>query len=135
MGGNLPWNLVFIGVFLALGLEILRIPVMPFAIGLYLPIYLNATIMIGGVVRLFMDGRKNVSKEKRESQSTNGTLYCAGMIAGEGLVGIALAILTVAGISLDISGVISLGNIGGVVIMILMILLLLKFSLWNKRKA
>ncbi|MDE6959927.1 MAG: oligopeptide transporter, OPT family, partial [Lachnospiraceae bacterium] len=49
MGGNLPWNLVFIGVFLAIGLEILRIPVMPFAIGLYLPIYLNATIMIGGV--------------------------------------------------------------------------------------
>ena len=135
MGGNLPWNLVFIGVFLALGLEILRIPVMPFAIGLYLPIYLNTTIMIGGIVRLFMDSRKKVAKETREAQATNGTLYCAGMIAGEGLVGIALAILTVAGISLDISGVISLGNIGGVVIMILMILLLLKFSLWNKRKA
>ena len=135
MGGNLPWNLVFIGVFLALGLEILRIPVMPFAIGLYLPIYLNATIMIGGVVRFFMDNRKNVNKETRESQATNGTLYCAGMIAGEGLVGIALAILTVCGISLDISGAINLGNIGGVVLMILMILLLLKFSLWNKRKA
>ncbi len=41
MGGNLPWTLVFIGVFLAIGLEILHIPVMPFAIGLYLPIYLN----------------------------------------------------------------------------------------------
>ena len=50
MGGNLPWNLVFIGVFLAIALEILRVPVMPFAIGLYLPIYLNASIMIGGVV-------------------------------------------------------------------------------------
>ena len=35
MGGNLPWNLVFIGVFLAIALEILRVPVMPFAIGLY----------------------------------------------------------------------------------------------------
>ena len=52
MGGELPWTLVFVGVFLALGLEILRIPVMPFAIGLYLPIYLNTTIMIGGVVRM-----------------------------------------------------------------------------------
>ena len=58
MGGNLPWNLVFIGVFLAIALEILRVPVMPFAIGLYLPIYLNASIMIGGVVRMFMDRRK-----------------------------------------------------------------------------
>ena len=133
MGGELPWTLVFVGVFLALGLEILRIPVMPFAIGLYLPIYLNTTIMIGGVVRMFMDGRKKVDSKTKESQVTNGTLYCAGMIAGEGLVGIFLAILAVAGIS--IPAFINLGNIGGVVIMALMILGLLKFSLWNKRKA
>ena len=90
MGGKLPWTLVFIGVFLAIGLEILRIPVMPFAIGLYLPIYLNATIMIGGVVRMFVDRRKNVDDKKKEEQATDGTLYCAGMIAGEGLVGILL---------------------------------------------
>lgn len=133
MGGDLPWTLVFVGVFLALGLEILRIPVMPFAIGLYLPIYLNTTIMIGGVVRMFMDGRKKVDSKTKESQVTNGTLYSAGMIAGEGLVGIFLAILAVAGIS--IPAFINLGNIGGVVIMALMILGLLKFSLWNKRKA
>ena len=135
MGGNLPWALVFIGVFLALGMEILRIPVMPFAIGLYLPIYLNATIMIGGVVRMFMDGRKNVDEKTKNDQVTDGTLYCAGMIAGEGLVGIALAILAVAGISLDVSGVVNFGNIGGVVLMIIMILTLLKFSLWKKKKA
>lgn len=133
MGGNLPWNLVFCGVFLAIGLEILRIPVMPFAIGLYLPIYLNATIMIGGVVRMLMDGRKQVDEKVKERQSTDGTLYCAGMIAGEGLVGIALAILTVLGVSLDLSGAVNLGNIGGVVLMILMILSLLKFSLWKKQ--
>ena len=133
MGGNLPWTLVFVGVCLAIGLEILRIPVMPFAIGLYLPIYLNATIMIGGVVRMFMDGRKKVDAKTKESQVTDGTLYCAGMIAGEGLVGIFLAILAVAGVT--IPSFISLGNIGGVVIMALMILCLLKFSLWNKRKA
>ena len=135
MGGNLPWALVFIGVFLAIGMEILRIPVMPFAIGLYLPIYLNATIMIGGVVRMLMDGRKNIDEKTKNDQVTDGTLYCAGMIAGEGLVGIALAILAVAGISLDVSGVVNLGNIGGVVLMIIMILTLLKFSLWKKKKA
>lgn len=132
MGGNLPWTLVFVGVCLAIGLEILRIPVMPFAIGLYLPIYLNATIMIGGAVRMFMDGRKKVDAKTKERQVTDGTLYCAGMIAGEGLVGIFLAILAVAGVT--IPSFISFGNIGGVVIMILMILCLLKFSLWNKRK-
>lgn len=134
MGGDLPWTLVFVGVFLALGLEILRIPVMPFAIGLYLPIYLNASIMIGGVVRMFMDGRKNVDEKTKERQSTDGTLYCAGMIAGEGLVGIILAILAVAGITMDFSEKVYFGNIGGVVLMVVMILCLLKFSLWKKHK-
>ena len=135
MGGKLPWTLVFVGVFLALGLEILRVPVMPFAIGLYLPIYLNATIMIGGVVRLLMDRRKNVDEKTKERQATDGTLYCAGMIAGEGLVGIALAILAVAGINMDLSGSVNLGNIGGVALMVVMILSLLKFSVWKKNKA
>lgn len=135
MGGKLPWNLVFIGVFLALGLEILRIPVMPFAIGLYLPIYLNAGIMVGGIVRMFMDMRKKVDDKTKERQSTDGTLYCAGMIAGEGLVGILLAILAVGGIDMDLSGSVNLGNIGGVALMIVMILCLLKFSMWKKSKA
>ena len=137
MDAKLPWGLVFIGVFLAICLEILRIPVMPFAIGLYLPIYLNATIMIGGVVRMFVDGRKNVDDKKKEEQATDGTLYCAGMIAGEGLVGILLAILAVVNVSsvFDLSGSINLGNAGGVILMLLMILSLLKFSIWNKKKA
>ena len=135
MGGNLPWGLVFIGVFLAICLEILRIPVMPFAIGLYLPIYLNATIMIGGIVRGLLDRRKGVDEKTKTAQSTDGTLYCAGMIAGEGLVGILLAVFAVFGISVDMSGVVNFGNIGGVVLMIIMILSLLKFSIWRKKKA
>ena len=135
MGGNLPWNLVFVGVFLALGLEILRIPVMPFAIGLYLPIYLNATIMIGGVVRMVMDARKNVDEKTKEQQSTDGTLYCAGMIAGEGLIGILLAIFAVFGINTSIGESVNFGNIGGVILMVLMIASLLYFSLKKKKKA
>ena len=135
MGGNLPWGLVFVGVFLAICLEILRIPVMPFAIGLYLPIYLNATIMIGGIVRGLLDRRKGVDEKTKTAQSTDGTLYCAGMIAGEGLVGILLAVFAVFGISLDMSGIVNFGNIGGVVLMIIMILSLLKFSIWRKKKA
>ena len=134
MGGKLPWTLVFIGVFLAIGLEILRIPVMPFAIGLYLPIYLNAAIMIGGVVRMFVDGRKNVDDKKKEEQATDGTLYCAGMIAGEGLVGILLAILAVVNVAgkIDLSGSFTTGIVGGIVLMVVMILCILKFSLWSK---
>ena len=101
---------------------------------LYLPIYLNASIMVGGVVRMFMDGRKKVDEKTKERQATDGTLYCAGMIAGEGLVGILLAILAVCGVTMDLSGTLNLGNIGGLVLMIVMVLCLLKFSLWKKSK-
>lgn len=108
---------------------------MPFAIGLYLPIYLNATIMIGGVVRMFMDGRKNVDEKTKNDQVTDGTLYCAGMIAGEGLVGILLAIFAVFGINISIGESVNFGNIGGVILMVLMIASLLYFSLKKKKKA
>ena len=131
MGDNLPWNLVFVGVFLALTFEILRVPVMPFAIGLYLPVYLTTTIMIGGVIRALMDARKNVDDKTKEEQSTNGTLFCAGMIAGEGLVGIVLAILAVFGISTKIA--LNLGNVGGVVLMAVMVACILAFSLKKKK--
>ena len=124
MGGNLPWNLVFVGVFLALGLEILRIPVMPFAIGLYLPIYLNATIMIGGVVRMVMDARKNVDEKTKEQQSTDGTLYCAGMIAGEGIIGILLAVFAVVKIDSKIILPFHLPQVGSLVLYIALLVLL-----------
>ena len=83
---------------------------------------------------MLMDGRKKVDEKTKERQATDGTLFCAGMIAGEGLVGIALAILTVFGINMSIEDKLSLGNIGGLVLLAVIILSLLKFSLWKKSK-
>ena len=83
---------------------------------------------------MFMDHRKNVDEETKTKQTTDGTLYCAGMIAGEGLVGILLAIFAVFGINVSIGESVNFGNIGGVVLMVIMILCLLKFSLWKKSK-
>ena len=94
MGGDLPWNLVFIGVVIAIVIEVLGIPVLPFAIGVYLPVQLNACIMIGGLIRLFLDKMKRKDKDE---VVTDGILYCSGMIAGEGLVGILLALFAVFG--------------------------------------
>lgn len=131
MGGQLPWGLVFAGVFLGICMEILGIPVMPFAIGLYLPIHLNAGIMTGGIVRGLMDRRK---KSDKKTDATSGTLYCAGMIAGEGLVGILLAILSVVGINPDLSEKINLGAAGGLILFAVMISLLVTFSLGKKAK-
>ena len=136
MGGNLPWALVFTGVFIAVVVELIGIPVLPFAIGVYLPVQLNACIMVGGLVRLALDKLK---KEKAEKDAivNDGILFCSGMIAGEGLVGIALALFAIMGIDkiIDLSGFISpaISSVGGILLFGIIILTLLKFTVWKKR--
>ncbi len=134
MEGNLPWGLVFTGVFIAVVVEVIGIPVLPFAIGVYLPIQLNACIMVGGLVRLALDKLKR--KEKDEIVN-DGILFCSGMIAGEGLVGIILALLAVFGFDklIDLSGYVPLPirNLGGLLLFAVIILVLLKFTVWRKR--
>ena len=136
MGGNLPWALVFTGVFIAVVVELIGIPVLPFAIGIYLPVQLNACIMVGGLVRLGLDKLKK-EKEEKEKIVNDGILFCSGMIAGEGLVGIVLALLAVVGIDklIDISGFIpqTARDIGGLVLFAIIILTLLKFTVFKKR--
>jgi len=133
MDGNLPWGLVFIGVFIAIVVELIGIPVLPFAIGVYLPVQLNACIMVGGLVRLFLDKLKRKEEEKKAIVN-DGILFCSGMIAGEGLVGIILAVLAIFGIDkvIDLSATLGLSEsfmeIGGLVLFGIIILTLLKFS-------
>lgn len=95
MGGNLPWTLVGIGAFIAIVIEILGIPVLPVAIGLYLPIHLSTPMIVGGLVKLVIEKKKNLSDKVKKDVDENGVLYSSGLIAGEGLVGIFLAILAI----------------------------------------
>ena len=81
MNGELPWALIFIGVFIAIVVEILHMPVMPFAVGMYLPFSLSAGIMAGGVVRILVEKRKGTEKEKK-ARTDRGLLFTSGMIAG-----------------------------------------------------
>lgn len=136
MQGNLPWALVFIGVFIALVIEILGISVLPVAIGLYLPLELSATIMIGGLIRHFVDKKSKDKDKDKDNEASGGILFCSGLIAGEGLVGILLAIFAVVGLAdpIDLSGSISLGTIGSIVLMVIMVLLILKNAVWTKSK-
>jgi putative OPT family oligopeptide transporter len=134
MGGNLPWGLVFTGAFIAIVVELIGIPVLPFAIGVYLPVQLNACIMVGGLVRLGLDKLK---RDDKETVVNNGILFSSGMIAGEGLVGIALALLAVFGVSeaIDLSGKIPqpIYQYGGLALFAVIILTVLKFTVWKKR--
>jgi len=138
MNANLPWGLVLIGVCIAVVVEIVGIPVLPFAIGVYLPVQLNACIMVGGLIRLFMNRVKKEEKEKAAIVN-DGILFCSGMIAGEGIVGILLALLAVFGLdkAIDISGKLGLStgvsSVAGLIVFALVILSVLKFSLLKKR--
>ncbi|MCI8337200.1 MAG: oligopeptide transporter, OPT family [Lachnospiraceae bacterium] len=128
MGGTLPWGLVLCGVGIAIVIELLGLPVLPVAIGLYLPIYLSAPIFLGGVLRWFFENKKAAKDEKhRKNMIDRGVLYSSGMIAGEGIVGIALAILAVIpfGKGKTLASIISLGtplgNITGAVFFLLLL--------------
>ena len=94
MNAELPWALIFIGVFIAIVAEILKVPVMPFAVGMYLPFSLSAGIMAGGIVRFIVEKIKGTDEEKKE-RADRGVLFTSGLIAGEGIMGIVLAILAV----------------------------------------
>lgn len=143
MGGNLPWNLVFVGVGIAIVIEILQMPVLPFAIGLYLPIHLSTPIMAGGLIRLYIDKKKYNNDKTKNNVVESGILYTSGLIAGEGLVGILLAVFAVipfAGgsfgdyINLAARGI-SLGNIGGLVFFAALLLSVMKFTVWNNKNV
>ncbi len=148
MGGNLPWNLVLVGVFIALVVEVLGIPVLPFAIGLYLPIYLSVPMMLGGALRWFLEKRKYASEKEKDNVVQSGVLYSSGLIAGEGIVGILLAVLAIipAGMDaegnalyvsdkIDISGIFSIGQIGGLVVFALLLLTIYRFATKDQKKA
>ena len=123
MNGNLPWSLVFIGAFIAIAFEVIGISALPVAIGLYLPLELSTTIMLGGIIRWIADKQKAKSGEKKDDDAGSGILFCSGMIAGEGLVGILLAVFAVLGIdsAIDVSGIFTTGQIGGVIAILIMI--------------
>ena len=88
MEGNLPWNLILVGVAIAVAVELMGIESLPFAVGMYLPIHLSMGIMIGGIIRRIVEKVKKSGVER-------GILFTSGMIAGEGLVGIILAFVEV----------------------------------------
>lgn len=140
MEGNLPWALVFVGVFIAIIVEILGIPVLPFAIGLYLPIHLSTPIMAGGIIRYFVEKKKYASEKAKTESVQSGVLFTSGLIAGEGIVGILLAVCAIIpfgdgsfGDFINISGKVNLGNIGGLVFFGVLLLTILKVTVWNKK--
>ncbi len=92
LDGNLPWALVFAGMAMAFCVEIMGLPTLAFAVGLYLPIHLATPIMAGGLIRWVVE-KRNTGDELNERREA-GVLYGSGLIAGAALVGVFGAVLT-----------------------------------------
>ena len=118
MDGNLPWALIFMGMAVSVAVELVGVSSLAFAIGLYLPLQTTMPVFIGGLLRLITD---KITKPE-EDDIGNGILYASGLIAGEGLVGILLAIFAVCHIDriIDLSGVLDTGRIGGILLLLVM---------------
>lgn len=131
MDGNLPWAFVFLGVFITIAAEIVRIPSLAVAIGIYLPLELTAPIMIGGVIRHAIES----SNKDSAKENSSGVLFSSGLIAGEGIIGIILALITVLGLdgAIDLSSA-NTGTVGGVVVLALIVAAITKFALVKARK-
>ena len=140
MNGNLPWALVFTGIFIAVFIQILGLPVLPIAIGIYLPISLSAPIMVGGIIRWVVEKCRYKDAESKENAVQSGVLYSSGMIAGEGILGIILAVFAIVKLNgrplsdiINISSIINIGTVGGLVFFGLLIASFFAFAYKGKK--
>ncbi|KFZ41032.1 MULTISPECIES: OPT family oligopeptide transporter [Thermoactinomyces] len=97
MQGNLPWELIIMGAALAITIEFLGINSLTVAVGFYLPISISAPIMVGGIVR-WLTTRFSKTEAEKQGREEAGTLFASGLIAGEALLSVVVALLIVPGI-------------------------------------
>ena len=101
MTGQLPWALVIIGAMFGIMCELMGIPILAFALGLYLPIHLSVGILVGGIIRVLVDRRFKNNEEQLKKQTERGILLSSGLVAGDALMGIVIAAF--AGLGIDIA--------------------------------
>jgi len=86
---KLPWGLILLGVFVVIGVELLGIRSLSFAVGFYLSIATTLAIFCGGVVRWLAERSAAKSGEKsEESDVSPGSLFASGLIAAGGIIGL-----------------------------------------------
>ena len=97
MSGDLPWPMIIVGIVMALFLFLLNLPIMTIAIGFYLPISTTSIILVGALIRVFIEKMSKNEKEK-ETKVANGISLSSGLVAGGSIVGLIGIVLQVTGI-------------------------------------
>jgi len=130
MTGELPWALVFVGVSIAVFCQLAGLPILPVALGLYLPIHLNAGILVGGIVRIFVERKFKNNEEEKKNKVETGILLASGLVAGDALMGIVVAGIATAGLEIGFGANVLTGLTGNAVFATAMYFLL---GLWVYR--
>ncbi|MCH6573674.1 MAG: OPT/YSL family transporter, partial [Bacteroidetes bacterium] len=91
MNSNLPWTPILVGGMIAIGVELLGVSSLPFAIGLYLPLSLSTPIMAGALIAYIV--RKVSSDQEYNQRNLQGVLFASGMVAGDALIGVLVAFM------------------------------------------
>ena len=102
-GGGAPWLLYGIGAAIALILNFCKVPALPFALGMFIPIQLNLPLLIGGAISWYV-GSRSKDKAVNEARVNKGTLIASGFIAGGALMGVVSAILKFANVDVFMTG-------------------------------
>ena len=131
MGGVTPWLLYGIGAGLILALTLIGVPALPFALGMFIPMNLNAPLVVGGLVSWAVNRHKN--PEQAKANNNRGTLIASGFIAGGALMGVVSAILAFAGIDWMLTD--WSASMGAVYLGIAMYAAIIAYFIWHSRKA
>ena len=130
MGGNTPWMLYGVGAILAVLLNWLGVPALAFSLGMFIPLELNAPLLVGGLISWFVSNRSK-DKELNSARQERGTLLASGFIAGGALMGVVSAGMRFAGFEYSHSIDETTLQITGVV----MYLLLIGYLTWDSLRA
>jgi putative OPT family oligopeptide transporter len=130
-GGATPWLLYGLGALLALVLTFVKVPALPFSLGMFIPMELNAPLVVGGLVAWAVNRHKNA--EQAKANNNRGTLIASGFIAGGALMGVVSAILAFAGLNLTLTG--WAGSAYAELLGLVMYAALIAYFIWHSRKA
>ena len=131
MGGVTPWLLYGIGAGLILVLTLIGVPALPFALGMFIPMNLNAPLVVGGLVSWAVNRHKN--EEQAKANNNRGTLIASGFIAGGALMGVVSAILAFAGCDWMLTA--WADSMGAVYLGIVMYVAIIAYFIWHSRRA
>lgn len=133
MGGDTPWILYLVGAVLALLLNWLGVPALAFCLGMFIPMQLNAPLLVGGAIAWFVSTR-STDRKLNDARRDRGTLISSGLIAGGALFGVLAALTLFAGYKYDNTMSVGLKQGLGVVVYLLLIIYLIYDSMRVKKQ-